>query len=389
MKILHVIPYFPPAHAFGGSPKVAYQMCRELVKKGHDVTVYASDARDFTSRLNVRCVNVIDGVKICYFKNLSMTVANSSRLFVTPKMLSRARDEIKTFDVVHLHEYRTFQNMVVHHYAEKFGVPYVLQSHGSLPRIVSKQRLKMIYDMFFGYELLRDASRVIALSRMEAQEYCRMGVSEEKIAIIPNGIDLSDYANLPTKGCFKKKFGINEEKKIVLYLGRIHKSKGIDLLVKAYAYLINSMKFKDVVLFVVGPDHEFLAEVRALVHSLGISDYVIFSGFISDNDKLEALVDADVFVTPTFYGFPVTFLEACATETPIITTTMGDTLEWIDGKVGYATPPTPYDLAMAIYAIISNDKLSEFSGNCREVVRSEFSLKKIVDRLEHVYREVA
>lgn len=52
-----------------------------------------------------------------------------------------------------------------------------------------------------------------------------MKVSSEKIAIIPNGIDLSEYTNLPPKGLFKKKFNIPESKKIILYLGRIHKTK--------------------------------------------------------------------------------------------------------------------------------------------------------------------
>lgn len=75
---------------------------------------------------------------------------------------------------------------------------------------------------------------------------------------------------------------------------------------------------------------------------------------------------------------------------PIITTTLEDTLEWIDTNVGYVTSPTHYDLARAIHTIISDDELREkFSRNCRKVVKSEFSLEKVVDRLEHVYREVA
>jgi glycosyltransferase involved in cell wall biosynthesis len=95
-----------------------------------------------------------------------------------------------------------------------------LQVHGSLPRIGAKQQLKWIYDVLFGYRLLRDASKVIALTRVEAEQYRRMGVPEEKIAIIPNGIDLSEYAELPPKGVFKKKFNIPEDRKIILYLGQ-------------------------------------------------------------------------------------------------------------------------------------------------------------------------
>ena len=147
---------------------------------------------------------------------------------------------------------------------------------------------------------------------------------------------------------------------------------------------------KDAVLIIAGPDDGYLNEARALANSLGIYNSVMFTGFISSEDKLKALVDADVFVTPSFYGFPMTFLEACATGTPIITTTLGDTLEWINGNVGYVSLPTYSHIAEAIYRIVSDDELHEkFSRNCRGIVRSEFSLEKVVDRLEQVYRAVA
>jgi len=96
-----------------------------------------------------------------------------------------------------------------------------------------------------------------------------------------------------------------------------------------------------------------------------------------------------VFVTPSFYGFPMTFLESCAVGTPIVTTSLGDTLEWIDGNVGYVTRPTPRDLAEAVYRIISDDELRrKFSRNCIKVVISNFSLEKVVERLESLYEEI-
>jgi len=389
MRILQVVPYFPPAYVFGGPVNVSYQISKELVKRGHEVVVYTTDAENLNSRLNIKPMKVVDGIRVHYMRNLSLVLARRSKLFITPEISLRAKEEIKEFDIVHLHEYRTYQNIIIHRYAKKYGVPYVLQAHGSLPRIMTKQRLKLIYDVLFGYRILRDASKVIALTKTEAQQYRNMGVHEEKIEIIPNGIDLSEYAELPPKGDFKKKFGIPEDKKIILYLGRIHKTKGIDLLVRAYAYLKNEVNVKDAVLVIAGPDDGYLNEVKALARSLRVYNLIVFTGFISSKDKLRALVDADVFVTPSFYGFPMTFLEACAAGTPIVTTNLGDTLEWIDGKVGYVTQPTHHDLAEAIYRIVSDDKLhGRFSRNCIKIVRSNFSLEKVVERLEKVYEEV-
>ena len=388
MRILQVIPYFPPAYAFGGPVKAAYQVSRELARRGHEVVVYTTDAENPNSRLDTEPVKVVDGIKVHYIRNISLMSAEKLNLFITPQLISQCKQETKKFDVIHLHEYRTYQNIVVHHYAKKYSVPYFLQAHGSLPRVVAKQNLKRVYDVLFGYELLRDSWKVVALSQNEAEQYKSMGVSKEKIVIIPNGIDLSDYANPPPKGAFKKKFKIPKNEKIILYLGRIHKSKGIALLVKAYSQLIYRMKLKETMLVIAGPDDGYLYEARSLASFLGLSNSVLFTGFISAEDKLKALIDADVFVTPSFYGFPITFLEACAVGTPIVATTTGDYLEWINGNVGYMTPPSVEELVDAIHRILHDNELHEkFSRNCREIVKSRFSLEKIVDRLEQVYEQ--
>ncbi len=209
-----------------------------------------------------------------------------------------------------MHGHRNPYNVFISHYARKYNIPYIVQAHGDIPRIIAWRRLKWLYDILFGYRLLRDASKVIALSEVEAEQYRSMGVPEEKIAIIPNGIDLSEYAVLPSKGAYKRKFGIPEEKKIILYLGRIHKTKGIGLLIKAYTHLINDRHCKDALLVIAGPDDGFLNEAKALANVLGVYNSIVFTGFISSEDKLKALVDADVFVTPSFYGFPITFLDS-------------------------------------------------------------------------------
>lgn len=388
MKILQVIPYFPPAYIFGGPVRVAYQISKELTNRGHEVVVYTTDAKDFHSRIKMISDNA-EGIKVHYFKNISLVFVRKLKLFITPQVISSARKEVKKFDLIHLHEYRSFQNVIIHHYVHKWKIPYILQAHGSIPRTGSWKKLKIIYDIFFGYKLLRDASKVIALSGFEAEQYGAMGVPEDKVVIIPNGIDLSDYSNLPPKGFFKNKYNIPEEKKIILYLGRIHKTKGIDLLIKAYAYLTKEIGCKDAILVMVGPDDGYLNEAKTLTKTLNLEDSVVLTGFVGSEDKLKALVDAEVFVTPSFYGFPITFLEACAVGIPIVTTSLGDELEWIDGRVGYVTQPKPQRLAEAIYKIISDKTLrKKFSDSCVETVKSNFSIEKVVDRLERLYNEV-
>ena len=363
---------------------MAYALSKKLVERGHKVVVYTTDAKDMNSRINKTSAER-DGIEIHYFRNVSMITVKKSKLFITPYLVSKVKKEIQSFDIVHIHEYRTFQNLIVHHYAKKYGVPYILQAHGSLPWIMKKQSLKRFFDAVFGYKLLIDAAKVFALSSVEAEQYMLMGVPEEKIAIIPNGINLSEYAFLPPKMYFKNKFRIGDYEKIMLYVGRIHESKGLDLL--AHAFKIVSETVSDVRLVIVGPDDGYSTRFRELISSLGIVNKVLFTGFIEKRDKLGAFVDSDVFVTPYFSGFPITFLEACISGCPIVT--MSDELDWINENVGFVTKRNLSDFSEAIIKILSNEQIKEqFKTNCINTIR-KFDASVVTSQIEKQYCSVA
>ncbi|MEM0085041.1 MAG: glycosyltransferase family 4 protein [Candidatus Methanomethylicia archaeon] len=391
MRILHVAYIYPPElKVADGITNVVYNVTKQLAKRGHKVEVYTSNLSNLHSReLMPSGLHIINGVDVFYFRSL----LKYKTFTLTPSIIPTIIRNAKNFDVIHVHDARSFQGVSAYLTNKIKNIPYVFQPHGSyltyLPEPFNVKILKNTLDKLISNRIFKNASKIIALNRFEAEQYRAVGVSEEKIAIIPNGIDLAEYANLPAKGLFKRKFGISEEKKIILYLGRIHRTKGINLLIKAYAYLVKKTGYKDAILVIAGPDDGYLNEAKTLAKSLNIHDSVIFTGFISKEDKLKALVDAEVFVTPSFYGFPMTFLEACVTGTPIVTTNLGDILEWINNKVGYVAKPIPYDIAKAIHNIISDEELyRKFSENCINIVKSYFSIENVVSMLEKVYENV-
>jgi len=385
MKILQVCPIFLSETA-SGSSKVAYMISKELVRRGHSVTVFASDAMVGYSRTQSG-FEESDGIRIYRFRNVGFTFARRNKLFITPEMIHVLKKKITHFDITHLHEYRTFQNIVTVHYAKKHGVPYVLQAHGSLPRIHVKKRLKWIYDAFFGYRLLMDASKVISLSQTEALQYSSMGVPKEKIEVIPNGIDL--YVNLPPKGSFKKKFNIPEDKKIILYLGRIHKIKGIDFLIKAYAYLLRNNNCNDAILVIAGPDDGYLSEAKELTRSLGISSSVLFPGFLKEKEKMSSYNDSTTVVYPSRYEpFGLVSLESAISSKPIMVakgTPMSRVVE--KGKFGFSVKYGDTEaLAKLLELMIKDDALaSEMGTRGRLYVADNCSLEKTVDKLERLY----
>ena len=383
---------YPPAWYYGGITKAVYEITNELSKRGHNVEVWTSDALDLHSRVKSVDVSTIKAAaKVRYFKNLSFTLTRMLNIHVTLDMVTSAKRELRNFDVVHLHGARIFQNVAVYPYAKKYGVPYVFQARGSLPRIMTKRRLKWIYDVFFGYRLLRDASKVIALTRREVQQYRDMGVPEKKIAVIPNAIDLSEYTNLPPKGPFRKKFSINNDKKIILYLGRLHKIKGIDILIKAYAHLAKSFNSNNALLVIVGQDDGYLSEAKHLVSLFGLEDNVLFTGPLYGRDKLEAYIDADIFVLPSKYeAFPNVLLEAFACSKPVIAPKISSIPDIVThGKTGLLFKSCDTNnLSNTIYHTLTHfEEANQMAFRARKFVKEHFTTEKVVSKLEKLYEE--
>ena len=389
MKILLVIPYFYPSQAFGGPVKVAFDVGKELVKSGHEVVVFTSDARDLENRLDIE-TDEIEGMRVYYFRNLSMFFVKWSKLFITPDLSQKMNSDLKSFDLVHVHEYTTYQNIIVHEFAKKYNIPYILQAHGSLPKIGRTTR-KWLFEVFFGRRLLRDASKVIALTDVEAQQYRDMKVPDEKIIVIPNGIDLSEYAVLPPTRSFKRKFGIKDEEKIVLYLGRLHKIKGVDVLVKAFTHIIKNLD--DVRLVVVGPDDGSLDELQTLVKDMGVGNKVLFTGPLYGLEKIEAYVDSEVYVLPSRYEiFGMTVLEAYACGKPVIVSNVGGLKDLvINGETGLLVEPgNKEQLAKNILHLLNdNERAKKMGLTGKKFVERNFTIEKTVDALEDLYREIA
>lgn len=383
MNILQVIPYFVPAWDYGGPIPVAHNISKELAKRGHELTVYTTDTLSANSRVGEN-EEVIDGIRVRRFRNLNNRLAARHHLFLPPSSIKALRDNLTDFDVIHLHEYWALWNVAVQHYARKYHIPYLVQAHGTLRPMMAKQNLKKLYNILCGYNLLRNASKVIALTQAEAEQYKRIGINEERIEIVPNGIDLSEYSNLPPKGGFRQKYGIGEDEKVILYLGRIHQGKGIDLLAEATASI--TKKLDAVKLVIVGPDDGYLPTLKKRITQLSIGNRLLITGPLYGGDKLTAYVDADVLVTPSFYGFPVTFLEACACGLPIVTTRDRGELDWLDGQAGLVVPYDKDQLSSAITRILNDDETRlNFGEKGKSLVRERFNWPTIAKQVEQVY----
>lgn len=380
MRILEVVHFFSPFHG-GGSIDVVYNLSKYLTKIGHEVWIYTSDFE-----LDPEYINSLKEVHI----NVFHSWLNFNAFTFTPNMISKLKQEIAHFDVIHMHNYRTFQNIVVRRYAKKNKVPYIVQAHGSLPMFKQKQRLKWLYDRFFGYTLLKDSSKVISFSQLETKQYLRMDVPEEKIEVIPNGIVLPEYGNLPPAGSFKKRFSIESDKKIVLYLGRIHKLKGIEFLIKSFAHLVKN-GVKNAKLVLAGVDEGYLNVGKELAQSLGIYNDVLFTGFLTEKLKFSAYIDSTMVIYPSQYEpFGLVSLEAASFSKPIIvanSTPMSKIVK--EGQFGFSVKYGDIkNLAELIEQLLADDVLAnEMGTRGQRYVAENYSIEKVVDKLESLYAQ--
>lgn len=377
MKILQVIPYFNPKR--GGDVNICYNLSRHLAKRGYDVTILTTNF-EFDEQF-------ADSIKKENIKIISVHCVASLGLFLyTPSIKKWLKKNIRYYDIIHMHTYRAYQNIIIWKYARKYNIPYIVQAHGSLLTFFIKPLLKKLYDMIWGYKLLKDASKVIALTETEKEQYKEMGIDEEKIEIVPNGIDLSEYEDLPERGKFRKKYEIKDGEKIVLYLGRLHKIKGLDLLVEAFADL--TKKIDNIRLVIVGPDDGFLSILKSQIEKLGINEKVLLTGPLYGKDKLEVYVDADVYVLPSRYEtFPNTVLEAFACETPVIVTDRCG-ISNIVNEGGCVIEYDKNQLKEAIVRILNDSQLRiTYGKKGKKLVEEKYDWNKIAGRIEKIYRE--
>jgi glycosyltransferase involved in cell wall biosynthesis len=252
---------------------------------------------------------------------------------------------------------------------------------------MSKKSLKQTYDIFWGYRLLRDAAKLIALTPMEAQQFERWGVSRDRIEIIPNGINLAEFKNLPRQGEFKKKWSIDDSQKVILSLSRIHEIKGLDLLVKAFAEL--SKEINNAKLIIAGPDDGYLSILKKLIKELRIEEKVILTGLLRERGKLAAYIDAEVYVLPSSYEiFGRTILEAMACGTPVVITDRCGIAPVICGQTGLVVSYDQEQLRNALVSMLSDDEMrTQFSKKGKLLVRKEFDLDKIIEQIENIYED--
>ena len=285
MQVLHVTPYFPPTWAYGGIPRIVDGLTRALEQKRISVHVLTTDAYDQEHRSNQPLIRDYHGITVYTLPNLSNRLAYQHQLFL-PLQWKKRQALLPKFDLIHLHGHRHLLNNLAVNWAKKHQIPYVMTTNGTLERYEQKQNIKRVWDHFVSGTIPFQASACIAVSQSDLRIHHSWGIHPSKTLLIPNGLDLGEFSQLPDRGYWRQKLAVKD--KLIVYLGRISPRKGVDHLIQAFQH----KNRPNVSLAIAGNDMGGLQKARELATNSNIH----FVGTLGGEDRLKLLVDADILV---------------------------------------------------------------------------------------------
>jgi glycosyltransferase involved in cell wall biosynthesis len=234
--------------------------------------------------------------------------------------------------------------------------------------------------------MARRAARVIATSAQEMEELSGL-TNKDKLVLRRNGLDLSPFNELPLSSQFRSQFGIKESEQIILYIGRISPIKNLEVLVRAF----QRSDLSKARLVLVGPqlEPEYSKKLRSLIVSLDLSERVLFTGALFDEDKLAALAAADLFVLPSVYeSYGNAAAEAVAANVPVLLTEGCGIAPQIHERAGLAVAPEASALAGGMQLLLlDKNQRSALTAKRAEVI-DDLSWAQPLKQTEELYQTI-
>jgi teichuronic acid biosynthesis glycosyltransferase TuaC len=378
LKVIQLVSSFIP---YSSVTSDFLNISRELIKLGHDVSIYTTFSEE---RTKVVKEEIVEGITV---KRFPVTFQYKRFRLSLPFLRYINRMD---GDLVHVHECRGFEQTIIAPLLKKVKkIPLILSPYGSVPYECSysleHKFMKIFLDKITQKSVFRLADIVLGETNFEKDKLVDFGVPAKKIRLIYENVDVHVFKK--AKNSF-----FNRASRFVLYVGRINKIKNLDFLIRVF-YVVRKIHQIDVKLMMVGPfeDRGYLAGLKRLVRELDLKDHIIFHGPVA-YEKLPMVYSlADVLVLPSVYeNIGGVLVEAQACECPVIVTNVGGMSEvMLDGKTGFIVELGDIDgAAEKIAFLLQNEqKRQEFGRNARDFIFQNFSKEKYVQRILNAYNE--
>jgi glycosyltransferase involved in cell wall biosynthesis len=374
-----------------GSASFLRALSKELIKRGHKVAIVAPDKRKLPGIKHYVVTPPQMGVFLGHpelpkaKKFSDMSGKELGDIFTS--YLKTSVEAVSDFNPEIIHVFHTvFLPPIGRILKLLYGIRIIITTHGSdLHHLAEDRRFNGLIG-----DANRFAAAITANSNFTKRLYLEMFGEKlrRKTKIIPGGVSLAQFQSTELThkyiATINKKYNLSH-KKVVLFTGRVIRSKGLEYLIKA------APKINGTILIVGdGPDRK---QMEQTVKQKKLSN-VIFTGYIGDKTHLHAFYErADIFVSPSMWeGFGLTILEAMITKTPVIASNHGGILSIIKHNVNgfLVSIRSVKDLAKSVNLLLEDEELRKKIGNeAYKTVLEYFTWEKVTDQFEELYRKNA
>ncbi len=373
---------FPP-RIIGGISTHVYHLSKALAARGISVHVTTCDFPKAPAQ------ELVNGVHVSRVDSGQVPQANFLLWIyhLNSQMIRRGKEILKAenFDLIHAHDWLVGRAAI--ELKDHYDTPLVTTIHATETGrggTVDTTYRKKVHDI--ERLLVQHSERVICCSNyMVHHIQHNLEVPAGKIHVIPNGVDLSTFNNSDRSGSVRTKLGLGEGK-IILYVGRIVREKGVFTLLDAFVDLRKQGKNASLVFVGDGPLRENLAR-EALRR--GMKEHVHFTGFIDEPSLVDLYRSSDVFVLPSLYEpFGIAALEAMAAHTPVVVSDVGGLSEIVeDGVTGVKVPHgEPMPLAKALIRVLEDDAFaSQLKQNAYRSIQARYGWDLVAEKTLEAY----
>lgn len=369
MQVVHVVPSLDPAS--GGPARSVPALCAAEAAAGADVSLvtFGPSSRDRRST----------------YRTISVAPLPGTRQGLTPAFGRAIGAAVEAADVVHLHSLWNPPVAFAAWSARRAGVPYVVSPRGMLQGVSlqRKRTLKRVASVLGERRTIERASGLHFLTDEEL--HTSVGVPDVPVLVAPNGV--AEPSGID-RGSFKRRFPQIGDRRVLLFLGRLHWSKGLDLQRLALRKLLAGRQ--DVIWVLVGPDEGEWRELERQIESDGSAGHVLWTGPLEHSASLEALVDADVvLITSHHEAHSMSMNEALILGKPLILTDTVGFPAAAERGAALQVRPDAGELTETIESILDDSGLAEALGDAgRAFARAELSWPSIADRMLAFYGRV-
>ncbi|MCE6987720.1 glycosyltransferase [Dyadobacter sp. CY323] len=379
MRILNICAY---TWAIGGPARIIYDHTTEVLAAGHEVTILSPMTP------GEKMYPAPNGAKLVACARTT-PLSDIYREF-SIEMYQYLKAHVHEYDVVHMHGIWHFGSLA------PFLIPNnavkVITIHGLLDKwaVAHSKWKKQIVTLLYQKRLLGKADLIQINNTDEEEDVIRyLGYRPKNMVIVPNGMKLSDYTDLPAKGIFRSKHGIAPDQQMILFMGRLNIKKGLDLLLPAFLKIHETVP--NAILILAGPDDGYQTETEEFIKKHNLGHRIKLVGMLTDTIKKEAFSDADLFALPSYSeGFSIAVLEAMTCKIPTAVSDrvgFGDYIRKYDASS--LTPLTVDGVADGILKILQDKSYSaELVKRAYAMVTENFDIKVVANQLLEEYKKV-